>query len=316
MNQPQRRTRLALVARPAPHRGRCEDGHPGGLGVAGSPGRRPANMRACTERLLTIGCRSVPPVGVSGASVQITTELQHRALAFVDACNTNGFLPTVYEVQCWLQAPTPESALVGQVLAPAKARILSGVVDEHGDESLDHLNDLEWIEGYPDVLSITTLGWTLLAAAEHGLEAIERANETVQDHVSQYLCGRPAGRPDLPHIHSRMIALRRMAGEHFPAARDRRPPNAPAGVPARCPQVPRRSARSVVMAITSNSAVSRATRRIRAPSSATGKRAATREGWALVGHGPDGRLCQGSRTGRPARRSPIAARASARRSFG
>ncbi len=119
--------------------------------------------------------------------MQITTQLQHRALAFIDACNASGYLPSVYELQRWLLAPTPELSLVDHVVVPARGETIPGWIDDDIDSYLTHLQELEWIDrdSNSELLTITELGRALLAASERAEDADE-GSTVVLDSEDQF----------------------------------------------------------------------------------------------------------------------------------
>ena len=100
--------------------------------------------------------------------MKIATAEQHRALAFIGACNGSGYSPTKDRVDAWLKEAVPTirwvalfSASLSASLAPFSGR----------GGTLDHLVNLGWITEGPG-LRLTELGRALLGAAERA-EAVE-----------------------------------------------------------------------------------------------------------------------------------------------
>lgn len=103
--------------------------------------------------------------------MQVVSEYQHRALAFIDACGKSGYRPTYEEVQLWLDNPThapgtKPGSLITQRLSQAllNAFLTAGAAD--GPTRLEHLLTLRWISDSEDRVSLTTLGRALLTSAE------------------------------------------------------------------------------------------------------------------------------------------------------
>lgn len=95
--------------------------------------------------------------------MKIITDGQHRALAFIEACNGSGYSPSKSEVDLWLKEPVPASVWT-TISFRLSTALLAPLLQSRGD-TLDHLVALTWITGGPG-LRVTELGRALLAAAD------------------------------------------------------------------------------------------------------------------------------------------------------
>lgn len=104
----------------------------------------------------------------------------------------SGLVPSLDDVQLWLQGPTPVLRLRGQTLvANADADGLSDWsydLQEDLDRlrpNIDHLEDLGWIKGCPYELTITKLGRAILAAADRAQDT-EEGSVVILDSDDQF----------------------------------------------------------------------------------------------------------------------------------
>jgi hypothetical protein len=101
--------------------------------------------------------------------VEILTETQHRALAFVGACVRSGYKPTFEEVGLWLDKPRPLGGTLSGLLGGSIMATLATAFGDAritGNNQLKHLVMLGWIAESQGRLSITPLGRALLTSAE------------------------------------------------------------------------------------------------------------------------------------------------------
>jgi len=91
--------------------------------------------------------------------MKIATDGQHRALAFIAACNGSGYSPARDEVDAWLREPVSTGALAAAVMRFSV--VLEGAFGR--SDTLDHLLKLGWITESPS-LGLTELGRALLGA--------------------------------------------------------------------------------------------------------------------------------------------------------
>jgi hypothetical protein len=103
--------------------------------------------------------------------MEILTEVQHRALAFIGACVRSGYKPTREEVGLWLDKPLPMGgsgtlALTGfrSIMAQLASALGSSTVT--GEDQLQHLSMLGWVTESQGRISIAPLGRALLTSAE------------------------------------------------------------------------------------------------------------------------------------------------------
>ena len=100
--------------------------------------------------------------------MEILTEVQHRALAFIGACVRSGYKPTCDEVGLWLEKPRPFggtlSGMLGRNVISEVFASFGGRVT--GETQLQHLSMLGWVAESQGRLSITPLGRALLTNAE------------------------------------------------------------------------------------------------------------------------------------------------------
>lgn len=112
-------------------------------------------------------------------SMDVVTEQQHRALAFVSACESSGYRPTPAELAGWLNNPTPRSAVHSQPSWFSYADVFArmsfavtgweGEVVEPEETVAEHLVRIHWLKLHDD----DRLGLTRLGAALHA--AVGRA---------------------------------------------------------------------------------------------------------------------------------------------
>jgi hypothetical protein len=119
--------------------------------------------------------------------VKITTDVQHRALAFIEACNGSGYSPSKSEVDLWLTEPVPASALAAALGLFSMMRAFQPRRD-----TLDHLVALRWITGEPR-LRLTELGRALLGAAERASAVEGEAGVVVLDRADPFSYARLIG---------------------------------------------------------------------------------------------------------------------------
>lgn len=102
--------------------------------------------------------------------MEILSDNQHRALAFVEAANKGGLEPTEPQVDVWLKQPLPRrqgwgSAISAQYAASVKDRLRGPA--EYTQSTVGHLRYLGWVtKGRDGQLSVTQLGQALLRSAE------------------------------------------------------------------------------------------------------------------------------------------------------
>lgn len=103
--------------------------------------------------------------------MDILTDTQHRALAFIDECNRSGYQPDDEEVMAWLLSPGPRRPTAGfehnvSRLVAATLSGLGGLLEggSPGETPLEHLRRLSWARGQR--LTLTPLGTALLRSAE------------------------------------------------------------------------------------------------------------------------------------------------------
>lgn len=127
--------------------------------------------------------------GATLAGMKIATDGQHRALAFIDACNGSGYSPERSEVDSWLREPQPPS----RVLAAISMMVTASLGDFFGrGDTLDHLIELGWITESPG-LRLTELGRALLAAAERAESGEGEAGIVVLDREDPFAYARLIG---------------------------------------------------------------------------------------------------------------------------
>jgi hypothetical protein len=122
--------------------------------------------------------------------VKILTDPQHRALAFIDACNGSGYCPTASQVNLWLKEPVPATAWT-TLLSSLSAAVFAQLSQTRRD-SLDHLVNLEWITADPG-LKVTELGRALLGAAERAAAVEGEAGIVVLDRDDPFSYARLIG---------------------------------------------------------------------------------------------------------------------------
>lgn len=101
--------------------------------------------------------------------MDVLTETQHRALAFVAAANSGGYAPTPAELENWLKRATPRrrGGIIGSGFADLvgldAANMLYGPAESHAN----HMESLGWIRETRDGgAKLTNLGRALLQAAD------------------------------------------------------------------------------------------------------------------------------------------------------
>lgn len=111
--------------------------------------------------------------------VEILVVFQHRLLAFVHACNGEGYQPTVEESSAWLSTPRPreEMTLWGRPILGIESmpgfELLEGAepVVPQREKPIDHALRLGWLESQNAAgaqrLRLTSLGTALLRHAEN-----------------------------------------------------------------------------------------------------------------------------------------------------
>lgn len=106
--------------------------------------------------------------------MDVLTERQHRALAFIAAANQGGATPTPEELELWLTNPTPRRT--GGVLASMARTPVEGLTGIFGiSESIaDHLVHMRWARRVRGRLTLTSLGLALMRSADVGEEAADR----------------------------------------------------------------------------------------------------------------------------------------------
>jgi len=122
--------------------------------------------------------------------VKIATDVQHRALAFIEACNGSGYSPSKSEVDLWLKEPVPASTWTTFTLG-LPSSLLTSLLQPRRD-TLDHLASLRWITGGPG-LRLTELGRALLAAAERAAAVEGEAGVVVLDRADPFSYARLIG---------------------------------------------------------------------------------------------------------------------------
>jgi len=122
------------------------------------------------------------------ARMKIATDGQHRALAFIAACNGSGYSPARDEVDAWLREPVSTGALAAAVMRFSV--VLEGAFGR-GD-TLDHLLKLGWITESPS-LGLTELGRALLGAAERAEPGEGEAGIVVLDREDPFAYARLMG---------------------------------------------------------------------------------------------------------------------------
>lgn len=99
--------------------------------------------------------------------MDVLTETQHRALAFIQAANSGGYSPRPKEVSRWLREPTPRvtGGIADQISRQLANSISWSGIFGQSEGVISHLRYLNWVEGESD-LRMTALGRALLASAE------------------------------------------------------------------------------------------------------------------------------------------------------
>lgn len=112
-----------------------------------------------------------------GSGVDIANKQQHRALAFVQACNAGGYRPTRRELQQWIETPglqLKNPMRMAESIRSQMERMAFGPAEEI-DAGLDRL---QWISATADGrLKVTELGRALLRHAETSPEPDEEVIE-------------------------------------------------------------------------------------------------------------------------------------------
>ncbi|CCH86960.1 conserved protein of unknown function [Modestobacter italicus] len=109
--------------------------------------------------------------------MDILTEDQHRALAFIKACNGQGYGPSADEVETWLREPAIPPGLynyVGLSVSAAMYGFSRGLVT-------DQLLRLRWVTGYSGELFTQPLGTALLRDADAKTADVAGATTVVLD---------------------------------------------------------------------------------------------------------------------------------------
>lgn len=103
--------------------------------------------------------------------MEILTEQQHRALAFISAANSGGYSPTSDELDRWLSRPTSNNG-AGKLMDMLGVRAVNALMNPYGtaEPVADHLSYVGWVAGYPG-LRLTALGKALLRATEKEQES-------------------------------------------------------------------------------------------------------------------------------------------------
>lgn len=122
--------------------------------------------------------------------MKIITDPQHRALAFIEACNGSGYNPQKSEVDLWLQEPVPASGW--STISSALFSAVSTALYQPRRDTLDHLVILGWITGDRG-LRLTELGRALLGSAERAEEVEASAGIVVLDREDPFSYARLIG---------------------------------------------------------------------------------------------------------------------------
>lgn len=95
--------------------------------------------------------------------MRIPTETQHRALAFIEACEKSGYGPTKWEVEIWLGDPRPAESVSDPAFSWSHG---ASRLSEDNESELEHLEHLAWISSLDERLRLTDLGRALLRGAD------------------------------------------------------------------------------------------------------------------------------------------------------
>lgn len=103
--------------------------------------------------------------------MEILTETQHRALAFIAAANAGGYGPSTEELTRWLSNPTPRHS--GGYMEQFRSAVHNltafkslGDVMGTRESTAEHLGHLRWVTDDLTSLRLTPLGQALLRSAE------------------------------------------------------------------------------------------------------------------------------------------------------
>ncbi|WP_168582371.1 hypothetical protein [Gephyromycinifex aptenodytis] len=96
--------------------------------------------------------------------MDVLSERQHRALAFIASANRGGCPPTAEELELWLANPSPER--IGGVDVRVLARVVTSAMEGRSEGAAQHLVRLLWVHNDEGRLSLTELGNALLRDAE------------------------------------------------------------------------------------------------------------------------------------------------------
>lgn len=122
--------------------------------------------------------------------MKVITDGQHRALAFIEACNGSGYSPSKSEVDLWLKEPVPATAWT--TMYSGLSSVLFGNLFQPRSDTLDHLVSLRWITGGPG-LKLTELGRALFGAAERAAAVEGEADVVVLDRQNPFSYARLIG---------------------------------------------------------------------------------------------------------------------------
>lgn len=106
--------------------------------------------------------------------MDVLTERQHRALAFIAAANQGGAAPTAEELHLWLADPIPRRT--GGVMASMAQPSVGALASLFGvsESTADHLVRVRWVRRLRGGLMLTPLGLALMRSADGGEEAADR----------------------------------------------------------------------------------------------------------------------------------------------
>jgi hypothetical protein len=74
--------------------------------------------------------------------MKIPTETQHRALAFIEACEKSGYGPAKWEAEIWLEDPRPAESVSDPAFSWSHG---ASRLSEDNESELEHLEHLGWI---------------------------------------------------------------------------------------------------------------------------------------------------------------------------
>lgn len=106
--------------------------------------------------------------------MDVLTEKQHRALAFVAATNAGGYQPTSNEIELWLKSPVPRPPrhIFDIVHETSTAGMVSAMLGS-AETTVSHLQRLGWLAGEEHSgLHLTKLGRSLLKSVDSSAEEV------------------------------------------------------------------------------------------------------------------------------------------------